>query len=79
MKVICIKHDTVTTSGPDIVPHGSIKEGMIYTVTETKRFIDGYYYLLEEAPMAWYGVELFAPLSEIDETTFERNYNTQPC
>lgn len=78
MKVICIKTDTIHTSGPNIVPNGSLIEGNVYTVIDTDVY-DGrtYYRLAEIKYFAFYGAHLFIPISSIDETEFNRNYKTE--
>lgn len=81
LKVICIDDK--------IRPHSVcasdwfIKEGEVYTVCGTYiSNIGRPSYRLDEDPMklrGGYDADRFIPLSTIDETTFERNYNTQPC
>lgn len=58
----------------------TIIEGETYTVVRTEDTKWGQYYQLEEKPpKTIYNARRFAPLSSIDETTFERNYNRQPA
>jgi len=77
MKVICIDETT-----PGKLPKSmcELKEGEIYTVkSEDISPISGIpTYWFVELILA-YGKYRFIPLSEVDETEFERNYNLQPC
>ena len=77
MKVICIQTDTKTVKGPQ-VPTNSVKEVEVYTVIGGERFNNKQYYRLAEMDY-WtvYLSDLFVPLSQIDETEFERNYNKE--
>lgn len=86
MKVICIKKTiegdpTVKASGLGVAPKDSeVIEGETYTVIDqfysplTKMLV---YRLAEKDYSYRYGAHKFIPLSSIDETEFERNYNTQ--
>lgn len=79
MKVICI--DASRHSDCVIFYPGFLKEGEIYIVIEEtvgrnkfNQFVPAY--ILEGQPIAGcYPKSRFAPLSSIDETEFERNYN----
>lgn len=56
-----------------------LKEGEIYTVIDTKigQRVP-LVYLIKEIPVrTWYDADWFIPLSEIDETEMERNYQTE--
>lgn len=61
------------------MPH--IAEGEVYTVVNSFTHTDGipYYELKEISGGYYYAQRRFTPLSDISETTFERNYKTQPC
>lgn len=71
MRVICINAGIV--EGFDAP---ELKEGEIYTVIG---FLGDIGYYLEEVSSVGgpFYIQRFSPLSEIDETTFERNYNLQ--
>ena len=77
MRVICIKSDSSTITGPNTVPDGLLKEGSIYTVIDTDVYKNELFYLLSELPVAYYFADLFIPLSSISETEMERSYNFQ--
>ena len=71
MKVLCI--DATTEPG---WPTVDLKEGEIYTVTGDREYGGYYWYkLLEGEPNAWYEAQYLIPISNIDETEMERNYN----
>lgn len=74
MKVMCIDGSTDHDSPLPV----DIIEGHIYTVVRDV-FKDGkkWYVLAEMLPFDIYTAKDFIPLSSIDETTFERNYNTK--
>lgn len=77
MKVVCIDD----TAGSLINPCGfTIKEGEIYTVYRTFiGMITGKpcYALNEDDYKGGYLCTRFIPVSDIDETEFERNYKTE--
>lgn len=78
MKVICID----ASNGCWGVASSLLREGDIYTVIGNP-VINPDGCLLAEAkhpdhPLYGFRKERFAPLSTIDETTFERNYNKHP-
>lgn len=90
MKVICIKGVSIGSVGvygnilrtveePWMVTNKSdeLVEGNIYTVEEILPFPDTEYYKLVENNQTVYRCDRFAPLSEIDETEMERNYQTK--
>lgn len=88
MKVICI--DDKVEPDEHIIPGCSLIYGNIYTVAEE---VEGFAkhdvlrvqpikcYILEEIPkpkgLNLFPIKKFVPLSEIDETTFERNYQKE--
>lgn len=78
MKVLCIKEDTITVTGYQSTSLLRVSE--IYTVLNHD---SADYYQLAEMPYLkdaklWFHASLFAPISEIDELEFERNYNLVP-
>ena len=77
MKVMCISKDAPCANHPDLSKaFNEIQVGGIYTVIDE----EGNFYELEEFPhpkIILWEKRLFAPFSSIDETTFQRNYNTQ--
>lgn len=73
-KVICI-NDKSPYAAP--VAPWKIKEGEVYTVTNTGYTKWGIVYELNIQPGVGYWPEFFVPLSEIDETEMERNYKTE--
>ncbi len=76
MKVICIKYATKVAE--DFTHTLRPIVGEYYTVIDTVNAYGNYYYEIQEFPTtARYRVDLFAPTSEIDETTFERNYKKE--
>jgi hypothetical protein len=77
MKVICIdgvKSGSITMMGNIISKENEIYEGEEYTV---QRQVDDCYLLVERPGFLLYKKKRFAPISKIDETTFERNYNKE--
>jgi len=74
MKVVCIDEGITRKCINSSRISSRLIEGHIYTVERT---VGKYYILRELEPDLGYEVHLFAPLSEIDETTFERNYNKE--
>lgn len=74
MKAICIKQkDWERVSGPDIFTPDPVF-GEIVTIIDTVQRASEWYHQLQ-GYIPKYRVEEFAPLSSIDETEFERNYN----
>lgn len=77
MKVICI--DDLSRNVTDAAkkhPHPEIGEECV--VTSMREAWGGVYYkLLGYPPSANYNSNCFAPISDIDETTFERNYQKE--
>lgn len=75
MRVICIDEGITRKCINSDRISSKLIEGEIYTVACTR----GKYYILAELePDLGYESKLFAPLSEINETEMERNYNFQP-
>lgn len=81
MKVLCIHGVKIGEIAHNFL--GDVKaaditsvifEGEIYTVVED---IGESYVLQERNPIFAYGKRRFAPLSEINETEFERNYQKE--
>lgn len=85
MKVICIDGVKVgdrVKAGfqPFALPQDEIIEGVIYEVIDLINFFGLDAYRLVGKPFnALYTTDRFAPISDIDETEFERNYNLNPC
>lgn len=83
MKVICIngkKEGNLTYFGNPLKKEDAIYEGEVYSVLREIDHPNGPSYILEDkSPYMSYRKIHFIPLSTIDESTFERNYNTQPC
>lgn len=82
MKVICIdgvKKGTMPYDTCNPASHfDEVYEGEIYTVTKQKEFYGHLcYFLAERRPNAAYYYGIFAPISNIDEKEFERNYNKE--
>jgi hypothetical protein len=84
MKVICIDgikagHPSQTIRGFEPAnKHDEIYEGEVYTVIrEHICFGELAYILLERSYLNSYRKNRFAPLSDIDETEFVRDYNKQ--
>lgn len=77
-KVICINSGaTLKCRNSERIAAGVI-EGHVYSVLETKEAGGSYFYILREMePDIGYEISLFAPVSEIDETNMERNYNLE--
>jgi len=82
MRVICIYGLKASTMPFDTTNPASLSdelyEGVIYTVIGQKEYHGELCYFLAEKRRTaayWYGS--FAPLSEIDETTFERNFKKE--
>ncbi len=76
MKVICITNKNIIRKTGSIGSAPKLVEGACYTVIE----FTGYgYHLAEVSCDKNYGYDMkrFVPLSEIDETTFERNYKKE--
>lgn len=73
-KVICI-NDKPLFGEPEAV--WILKTGNVYEVISELKYNGFDYYELAEQPGVAYCVEHFAPLSEIDETEFERSYNKE--
>ena len=74
MKVICIDASTDFDSEIPV----DLIEGEVYTVIDVdKEDNEIWYTLLEKSIYQQYSEDAFIPLSEIDETEFERNYNYQ--
>jgi hypothetical protein len=80
MKVICIRGDVyneVVPSGKYSPPMPRIKEGSICTVIDESNYEGMRFYMFAEyydvKYRFWYPEHDFIPLSEKDETTFERN------
>ena len=79
MRVICVD----AKGRPGDHPTGVLKEGGCYKVVDEKmaRGTDGrraMCYVLEEfGPLMGFEKDRFVPLSSIDETQFERNYNKE--
>ena len=68
MKVICI-NDAGTKE---------LKFGAEYTVVDGRNcYVSGLYCYFFEEVVLGYEAQRFAPVSEIDETEFERNYNKE--
>lgn len=78
MKVICIDDGFNPKGVNDPENLSKIKVGSIYTV---KRFLERAYNFYEithsREPYTGWITERFIPISEIDETEFERNYQKQ--
>jgi hypothetical protein len=74
VKVICVKKDgTDADTGLPCVP--LLVEGNSYIAID---IFDKEYYILSEFGRAEsFHMSLFVPLSEIDETKMERNYQTE--
>ncbi len=72
MKVICI--GKIICDEPEIP-----KVGNPYNVDDSKEhFMYGLYHHLVEFPGdKWWNADKFVPTSEIDEETFERNYQKE--
>lgn len=66
MKVVCIDASNMNK-------YGILVEGNIYKVISNNDCFKAYE--LKEHKGYFYKKERFIPLSEIDETTFERNYD----
>lgn len=75
MRVICI--DDRQLFGPPQVGNWVIKMGCIYDVVQVVESRWGIYYELSIDLGVGYPCENFSPLSDIDETEFERSYNKQ--
>lgn len=76
MKVVCINDDW--DKGDIPVFNNCPKINDIVTVTETFVMYNKVpVYILKEYPSYLWEQENFAPISEIDETEFERNYNKE--
>lgn len=76
MRVVCIDASCSIPPGYNGMPF-LLKEGEIYTVSQEEH---NCYHLVETDrinPTYCYSKKRFIPLSDIDETTFERNYQTQ--
>ena len=75
MKVICIdgKPTTVSISLPEGVPLDASQSDL----WDNCYLIDGYMIDPVSEKFVHWGKRRFIPLSEIDETEMERNYNTQ--
>lgn len=76
MKVICIDNTNENEECPTPVL------GDAYTVINETRFAGYDFYEFYEIPFKcgthyWYLKSRFIPISSIDETTFERNYNKE--
>lgn len=77
MKVLCVCKDQPAGNDPDLIAAAAkLTVGEIYTVI----FEQDDHYELEEFPhlghIMW-RKRCFSPLSDIDETTFERNYKKE--
>lgn len=72
MKVICIDEGITRKCINSDRISAKLIEGHIYTVDRT---IGKYYILKELEPDLGYEQHLFAPLSSINETEMERNYD----
>lgn len=80
MKVICIDDKRqLTPDTPKVKVGDTYTVIKTYNITNKPEYMPGLYYALQEMPESAYHESLFAPLSCIDETTFERNYNKQPA
>lgn len=55
----------------------NIEFGQIYNVVKVYSVPRGDFYQLAEDQVMGYISDLFIPLSDIDETTFDRNYKTE--
>lgn len=82
MKVLCIDDKPRPGEVPGIEP----KEGETYTVSQegngecaiTHKLIPCYRLVeLSNPPNDWHDKDRFIPVSSIDETEFERNYNKE--
>lgn len=69
MKVLCIDDSNLE--------YGFLKYGDVYTVIGEENHMGLICYFLEEIVGESYVKTRFIPLSEIDETEFERNYNKE--
>ena len=78
MKVICISKtpNKKTDKSYDYL-WDKLNIGSVYNVVEVMR--NGDYVLMEFDDDTIWEKESFAPLSEIDETEFKRNYQKQPA
>lgn len=70
MKVICIENDLpILPDAPDEV----LCVGKIYTVKEVVNWYDTEWYILKDFKSGWgWNPKCFAPLSDKDETKFDR-------
>lgn len=78
MKVVCVNNSVLTNTFGFSQPAPQLKEGNTYTVIRVT--ILGGYILAEVNPLPGFDCfnpERFVPISDIDETTFERNYKKQ--
>lgn len=73
MKVVCIDSVLINPLFPPL------KDGEVYTVIDSlpNPSDNVLHYKLSEIPVRYYAHFHFIPLSSIDETTFERNYNKE--
>ncbi len=78
MKVICIN-----ATAPPAYPLSPLIEGNTYTIQRVEATIKGDCYILHET-IEWqelhkiaFAKHRFIPLSIVDETTFERNYQKE--
>lgn len=73
MKVICIDDRPYINKAVPKIPFGAV-----VTATGTSNDPNGIpHYIIEEYPGWYYAVKLFAPVSDIDEKYFVRNYKTE--
>jgi hypothetical protein len=78
-KVMCVKRDSINADTAEQLPP-LLNIGVVYTVEYTLNFGTEIYYKLSGVPrpnVFW--SDLFAPLSDIDETEFVRETKTQPA
>jgi hypothetical protein len=76
MKVICIEEPKTKFSHKTGLPF-VVRVGSVYTVAECLTLGDVPGYRLKEDMIHTYAAKWFEPLSEIDETEMERNYNKE--
>lgn len=79
MRVICINGDGLREmNNLENDDDYTLKTGEVYTVVDTQRHDGMDFYILSEKPFdCCYHVRRFAPLSDISETEFERNYQKE--
>lgn len=75
MKVLCIKHDSVTVQGKETPV--LLKEGECYTVIGSFERFGNVYYELDEIWDVRFNSNLFIPCSDIDEREIVYNLQTQ--